>query len=376
MRIADKMNYDQVTNNLSKNRSEMNDLQNQAATQKRLTKPSDDPVAASRVLATRTEINGNNQFLKSVTNAKTFLEYSDQSLGELSEALMRAKELAISQANDASSGPKSKEVTSAEIAQIHQQAVQIGNRKLGDRFLFGGFRTTLPPFDPEGKYYGDNGEMQITINKEASVAMNIPGSQAFLGRNLKAPANAGPVPSQNFSSPTAEGRAPASALTIGADKIAGATATDGYEAGEIHQPPVGANGLPVAGEAPAEKRATGLGSSWNAEGTNVFKVLKNLEIALKSNDKAGVQQSLDDIDDAISQVVLSRAKLGSRVGTLNSAMETLQKGTIDAKTMASNLEDADTLELVSDISKNESTLKATLATSGKLIQPSLLDFLR
>src|SRR3989338_6229485 len=102
MRIADKMNFDQVKSNLAKNRSEISDLQNQAASQKRIIKPSDDPLAATRVLQARTEISSGQQFLKSVNQAKTFLEYSDQSLSELSEVLNRAKELALSQSNDAS----------------------------------------------------------------------------------------------------------------------------------------------------------------------------------------------------------------------------------------------------------------------------------
>src|ERR1700733_10654287 len=137
MRIADKMNFEQVKGNLGKNRSELADLQNQAATQKRVTKPSDDPLAATRVLATRSDIASNQQFLKSVTQAKSFLEYSDQSLGELSEVLIRAKELALSQANDAAAGKDTRTVTAAEIDQLFNQSVQVGNRKLGDRFLFG-----------------------------------------------------------------------------------------------------------------------------------------------------------------------------------------------------------------------------------------------
>src|SRR6476661_8946886 len=117
MRIADKMNYDQVTSNLSKNRTEMAELQNQAATQKRVTKPSDDPLAAARVLAGKIDINSNSQFLKSVYNAKTFLEFSEQSLGELADTITRAKELAISQSNDASANEGTRKVVASEIAQ-------------------------------------------------------------------------------------------------------------------------------------------------------------------------------------------------------------------------------------------------------------------
>src|ERR1700730_17002910 len=103
MRIADKMAFEQVKGNIAKNRSQMSDLQNQAATQKRVTKPSDDPLAASRVLANRIDLQGNKQFSKSLNYAHSFLEFTDQSLGELTEVLVRAKELAISQSSDGAS---------------------------------------------------------------------------------------------------------------------------------------------------------------------------------------------------------------------------------------------------------------------------------
>src|SRR5688500_8729498 len=99
MRVADKMAYDQVNRSISKNRSEMSTLQNQAATQKRVNKPSDDPVAASRVLFSRVEQRGQEQFIKNLNYAKGFLDYSEQSLGEIGELLVRAKELAIAQAS-------------------------------------------------------------------------------------------------------------------------------------------------------------------------------------------------------------------------------------------------------------------------------------
>ncbi len=365
MRIADKMNYEQVTTNLGRNRSEMSELQNQAALQKKVTKPSDDPLGATRVLTMRTEINGNNQYLKSISNAKAFLEYSEESLGELTETLVRAKELAINQANDASAGPKSRELVASEVAQLHSQSVQIGNRKLGDRFLFGGFKTQSAPFDPEGNYHGDNGLMEIIIDKEAKLAMNIPGNLVFLGRGLKAPADAGPDSSQNFSSPARE-------RPVREHKQ---MSVPDYELPGIRAP---ASEKTQNQETPDEfaRKQAELERKLAERGIDIFSVLKGFETALKTNDKPAIQESIDRIDTALEQVVLSRAELGSRVGTLNAATESISKGTIDAKTMSSNIEDADTFQLVSDINKSESTLKATLATSGKLIQPSLLDFLR
>lgn len=361
MRIADKMNYDQVNTNLGKNRAEMSDLQNQAATMKRVTKPSDDPLAATRVLQTRTEIGSGKQFLKSIAQAKNFLEYSDQSLGELADVLMRAKELAINQSSDASSSEETRRVAGTEVAQLFSQAIQIGNRKQGDRFLFGGFKTTKAPFDPDGQYRGDSGEMKITINKEAKVAMNMPGDRIFLGQSIKVPHVAGPSDSEG----DAQARGPASlterTLAREVEHAAKDLIEDSLKKNDV---------LPVPSEEP------NVGDSWRSKGTNIFKVLRDFEVSLKANDKGGIQDSLDRLDEALSQVVIARSELGSRTATLSSTTESLQKGQIDAKTLASNLEDADTFQLVSDINQTESTLKASLATSGKLIQPSLLDFLK
>lgn len=361
MRIADKMNFEQVRNNLSKNRSELADLQNQAAMQKRVLKPSDDPLAATRVLQARTEIASGQQFLKSVSEARAFLEYSDQSLAELSDALIRAKEMALTQSNDASSNHVSRLATASEIDQLFSQSVQIGNRKLGDRFLFGGFRTTRAPFDKEGKYHGDSGEIRIAIQKESSVAMNMPGNRIFLGRDLKAPASAGPDPAQTFSSPFGGG---SNSIPLDAGDRRGPASQPGTDLGKA---------LSSGTEA---ESATGISETWSSGGVNIFSVLRDLSTGLRANDKESVQESLDRLDDALAQVVLARSQLGSRVATLTAATESLQKGQVDAKTMQSSLEDADTFELVSDINKTESSLKASLATSGKLIQPSLLDFLR
>ena len=160
MRIADKMQYNQVQKNISKNRTDMADLQNQAATQKRVTKPSDDPIAAARVLGARIEEKGNDQFIKNSNSAKAFLELSDQSLGELTESLIRAKELALSQATDGGSDEQSRRVTASEVEQIYNQSVQIANRKLGERYIFAGHMTTQMPFELSGEYRGDDGDIK------------------------------------------------------------------------------------------------------------------------------------------------------------------------------------------------------------------------
>ncbi len=360
MRVTDKMNYNQVTQNLSKNRTEMNDLQNQAATQKKINKPSDDPTASARVLAARTEERGGKQFIKNISSARSFLEYTDQSLSELSESLMRAKELAIQQASDAGASPETRRTVAMEIEQIYDQAVQVGNRKLGDRYIFGGYQTTKSPFDIKGNYHGDDGDLKIQINKDAFLAMNVPGGKVFLGEGLSedglirpkalVPRNAEEL--QQYKSEE-QNRALQNQETEG-------------------QP------VPLRGPASTSRNdqvMTTVADS-DSRGVNVLKVLKDFSIGLHTSDKHEIQAAIDNLDAAISQVVNARAQVGSRISALNAANDSLQKSIIDQKSTASQLEDADLFEVVSDINKSDSTLKATLETSGKVMNMSLLDFLK
>ncbi|MEO0335034.1 MAG: flagellar hook-associated protein FlgL [Pseudomonadota bacterium] len=370
MRVADKMNFEQVNTNLRKNRSSMSELQNQAATQKRVTKPSDDPIASQRVLGARVDLTGAEQFGKSLNYAKSFLDFTDQSLGELTDILVRAKELAISQANDASASAQSRRITAQEISQGYDQMVQIGNRKLGDRFIFGGFKTQSAPFTPEGAYQGDDGEMQIQIDKQAFLPMNIPGEKVFLGKGHGALGITKGTPEQakTIEQFIADEKQKADEAEKSKQKL---------ESGAL-------NNAEVRG--PASKDFSSPGqfdpaktTSFKPEqndGENLFGLVEKLYVSLNTNDKAGIQNAIEDLDRAVSQVVMARAQVGARSMALNSARTSLGKSKVDQAAIISELEDADVFQTVSDINKTESTLKATLQTSGKLIQPSLLDFLR
>jgi flagellar hook-associated protein 3 FlgL len=347
MRVADKMNHNQVISNLNKNRFELSKFQNQAALQKRITKPSDDPLGAARILESRTELAGFDQFEKNIVSTKGFVEFSEQSLGEVNELLIRAKELAVQQASDGASGPETRNMVAMEIRQIFEQMANIGNRKFGDRYLFGGYKTTKAPFDMQGNYYGDDAEIEIPIDKDAKMVMNIPGSKVFLGKKVNDPIGSSRVIDPSLredespdAQPPVENRGPASIQSMASDP---AVNGEGY---------------------------------WGPKSTNIFQTLRALEIGLRTNDKSTIQNSLDFLDDGLSQINLSRADLGSRISVLNTGLETIQKLQVDSKILESQIEDVDMYELVNNLNKTQTQLEASLATSGKMIQNSLLDFLR
>ncbi len=378
MRIADNMSFNQIRKNVGENRSQMNDLQNQAATQKRVTKPSDDPIAASRVLSNRIELKGNEQYTKNLNYAQSFLELTDRSLDEVTQHLVRIKELLIAQANDASSSPESRRVVATEIDQLYNQIVKVGNSKLADRFIFGGYKTTKPPFDIHGNYLGDKGELLVGIDKESYLSMNVPGSKVFLGDGLSSQGVTKSAPQQAKSVDELKGQ-----LAV---EFAENQPTNGRSPRATPQEavpnrgPASISSYGMARQTPdsiaaAKKKEEEANFDHRASGINIFNLVKKVTIALKTDDKASVQDSLEKVDDAIQQVVLARSDIGSRSTVLASTLDALSKNKVDTNLQISNLEDADAFQVISDINKTESTLQATLATSGKVVQKSLMDFI-
>lgn len=359
MRVADNMNYNQVINNLNKNRKEASDLQNQAATQKRITKPSDDPAGTTRVLAARTDLSAYNQYEKSLTHAKSFLEFSEQSLAELSEILIRMKELSVGQANEASSNSETRKAVATEVEQLYQQALHVANRKMGERYLFGGFKTTEAPFTGDGKYLGDDGEMMIEVNKAAYIPMNVPGSKIFHGKGFAVRTL---IDANDGVAKTAED----------IDKLQ--REIDGIN--EYKKNNEGRTPEPEEMRGPASVESKSVRHQAERDGENIFSVIRAMHSSLITNDTTGIQNTIERVDEAISQVVMARSQIGSRVMTMQNTLDSLTRGNLDSKTLVSSIEDSNAFELFSEMNKNENTLKATLESSGRLLKPSLLDFLR
>ena len=114
-----------------------------------------------------------------------------------------------------------------------------------------------------------------------------------------------------------------------------------------------------------------------SSGVNVFEVFKGFLSGLEGRgNSTQINGAIEGIDRAFSQVLATRAN----VGALQNAVENNQ-GLIDSQqvtntVLKSNIVDADTTQVYSDLAINENTLNATLEANKKLLTPSLLDFLK
>ncbi|MBU6152689.1 MAG: flagellar hook-associated protein FlgL [Bdellovibrionales bacterium] len=323
MRVTDNTNYGVVRDSISRSRGRMENLQMESATLKKLNRPSDDPVGAAKVLEVRTDKVNNEQFQVNAKLAQAFLDNTDHALDEISEIVMRAKEIAINQSSNASSTPESRLGVSEEVSQLFQRAVATGNRRIGDRYIFGGFKSTTAPVDGDGNYRGDDGEIMIEVGREVFIGANVPGYEVF---------NTHPDGS-----------------------------TDKHR-------------LKSGSEEQADRRLATVPAG--PQNVNLFQQLKALRTGLLTGDIETIRGTLDSFDDLLGKVISTRAKIGARIQSIEGNMTALDRHNVTNAQLTSSIEDADMTQVVSDLAKEETVFKSSLASSKHLIQPTLLDFLR
>lgn len=170
MRVTNNMLTSNYMNNLSRNMGTLNKYQTQLATNRKITKLSDDPIGAIATLGVRTKISRLEQYKRNVDDAKSWLNQSETSMMEINEVTKSLYEQVISASSDALSD-SDKNATLQYIKQLRSHLIQVGNATIGNRYLFGGYNTTKNPFtiNDEGKVIYNNIDLQTAdtdiINK-------------------------------------------------------------------------------------------------------------------------------------------------------------------------------------------------------------------
>ncbi|MCA1011247.1 flagellar hook-associated protein FlgL [Halobacillus halophilus] len=81
-------------------------------------------------------------------------------------------------------------------------------------------------------------------------------------------------------------------------------------------------------------------------------------------------------DNKINQIVNERADLGARMNRVDLIEDRLESQEITASKMMSNNEDADIERVITNLKTQESIHRAALGVGSRIIQPTLMDFLR
>lgn len=182
MRITDSMRYNLFMLRTNSVKSDIDRVQEQIATQKKVLRPSDDPVAFSTYVQLTSEGSLYNQFGTNIKKISMYGAMYDTCLVTINQRLVTAKEIAISYA----SGELPDSLRQSAVNQVKdiiEHLVTLGNTAVGDNYLFAGKRADTPPFqlgsDYDVAFVGSSEVLQVLVGKNETEALGISGNDVF-----------------------------------------------------------------------------------------------------------------------------------------------------------------------------------------------------
>jgi flagellar hook-associated protein 3 FlgL len=174
----------QLMRNLNRNMAQMDEIQLQTTTGRKINKASDDPVGITYSLRYRAELAANDQYKKNVDSALSWLEFNDTVLGQTGDVLKRLKELTTQGSNGTNPSVALDNVKN-EILQLKTQLIEIGNSKMNGKYVFNGEQFGSPPFDIGATGFdaksaeGDKGVINYGISVNMNIDINFTADQIF-----------------------------------------------------------------------------------------------------------------------------------------------------------------------------------------------------
>lgn len=145
IRVSQRSKFTQFVTDMNLSLAKLMDYNKQASSQKKVNRPSDDPVGASRILNYRDSLAGIGQYRENIGEAKDWLSLQDATLQSTNTTLIRIKELA-EQAATGTLSADNREQIGYEVRELLEQLVVLGNTEHEGRSVFGGHKSSGEAF--------------------------------------------------------------------------------------------------------------------------------------------------------------------------------------------------------------------------------------
>ncbi|HYF84385.1 MAG TPA: flagellar hook-associated protein FlgL [Clostridia bacterium] len=424
MRVTNTMMANNMMRNLTRNLSRMEKMQEQMASGKKFSRPSDDPIGVSRSLRLNTEVATMEQYRRNADDTQSWMDTTEMAIGNINTVLQRASELAIQAASETNSIDE-RNTIAGEITQLRNQLIQIGNTNYAGSYIFSGFKTDKPLFTTDGKYdFGGASSLtldeviEVNIGMGDKIGMNSVGQRSFglysgvgdldlmtantlepqqsmkgkyINATLTDPLNAtGSFTLINGSdSATISITGPFTSLTDMEDAItAQLVGTDLEDPHVIVS--IKDNKLIFESDNDLTIQSVGLdvtllGMTNNqksvsridpGDDSQLIAIFNQLITDLTANNTPGISNAISRIENQASNINAIRAEIGVKSNRVELTTNRILDDTLNLKGLLSKNEDADMAEVIMNIKMEENVYQASLSTGARIIQPSLIDFLR
>jgi flagellar hook-associated protein 3 FlgL len=395
MRIATANSFDTGIDTLSRRQSELNALQDQLTTGKRIARASDDPAAAARAERAMASVGRSDTSQRAVDASEVLMTQAESTLGDAGSLLQRARELMVS-AGNGSYGDSERKAIADELQSVRDQLLSLANAGDGaGTYLFGGQGSTQKPFVDSAtgvQFVAANGEMRteqptglpLTTDGEAAWLQARTGNGVFVTSAAPGVLNA-TIDNGQVSDP--------SALT-GADytlqfSVSGGATTyavlkNGLPTAVVAAPYVSGQAITVDGMTVAVSGTPADGDQFQIAPSTptlgVFGALDSAIANLRTTGRTGSQiaqangEGLRDIDSVLNNLQTARSAAGAVLNRLDSETDRLAAQKLASTTERSNAEDVDMVHAISEFQSKQSGYDAALKSYAMVQRLSLFQY--
>lgn len=403
MRITNKILIKGYLSDLTRNLNNMQKLQEQLSSGKEIRRPSDDPFKVARAMELTSDIASNERYTKNIDEGIGWLQTVESSLGQMTEAMQTIREKAVAGGNG-SYGEDEKNAIMNYLVELKGHLVDIGNTSFDGRYIFGGDNTTDTPFvniDGNVVYKGsDRGlirefaqgvKMDIGYTGDNFTSLfgntEITEGGISLGKNTTikktgTPINEDKIYEVKVAETDKTGKVTKISIKIGEtetdfDITYPLTETVNVASNSVNLNGDGdnlfveINGITLnIGKDLSNKK--GDVYSFNSETT--VNVLDKMIYELKNGGDSS--KYLGEIDSKFNEVLRIRSEAGARWQRLNDMKAKTEEEHFNMTELLSKTSDIDLAKKVMECKIMENVYTASLQTGAKILQPSLLDFIR
>jgi flagellar hook-associated protein 3 FlgL len=344
--------------NYNRNQNEaqvrMDRFQTQLATQRKIVRLSDDPVNIIKALNARSRLYDVEQFRKNIEDGKAWLTQTESALTELNDIIKRAYELAVQGANDTYTDDD-RTAISNEIRELRDQIGTLASTTLGDKYVFGGYNVSSSPFrfDPDAASFTLDGDNMVEVDNTGVAQYNYDDYWVDMDEDID----------------------------LDDDRLQHIA----YEINFGQDFDIAISGLALLGY--GQYTADDLtpedeGRSRNAYTTfNEFYVVLNAlsDLNLDSDSEIlhkNIQPFIRRMQDLQKHTLAQLAEVGGRMARMDLMLDRYSKDEINYTQMQSDVEDLDQAEALMWFSMAEAVYRASLGVGGRVLPPSLMDFMR
>ncbi|MGO5072700.1 flagellar hook-associated protein FlgL [Clostridium sporogenes] len=385
MRITNNMMANSFMTDMNNNLENLDRIRQQLTSGKNFSKPSHDPAGVIRSMQLYSGIDANKQYNKNISNVINWLDVTDTALNQVGKQLGKIRDK-LEQAGSPGFGPTERKALKDEVNGIIASMSQTLNTTFDGKYIFSGTRVTSKPTGIEKN--GKNNELVYLKNDQSVLSLDdtlkaISAAEKLSGKSINEVKDSELLDFKSLVSKDPSTLTPEEKIKVDKlsseeiDALKNLSDEDLKHLGEYNQ---------MNAKLKAEV-SEGVVMEYNVTATEILQgggdlrqLLENIVKHLESDKPEEINklygEDLGNIDKVLDNVLRIRSEVGAKQNRMDAAKEMNKETNFNMTEILSNIEDVNLVEKIMEFAILQSVYISSLQTSAKVLQPTLMDYLR